>query len=59
MSGSYGKINEDAERSEVLNRPYELGCTFWNTSDVYGDNESVIRRWFERTGKRKDIFCGY
>jgi len=56
LSGSYGKIDEDTERFKVLDRAYELGCTFWDTSDVYGDNESLIGRWFQRTGKRKEIF---
>ncbi|KAI5897034.1 Aldo/keto reductase [Schizophyllum commune H4-8] len=27
-----------------------------DTSDVYGDNEDLIGKWFERTGKRDDIF---
>ncbi|KAK7007884.1 Aldo/keto reductase [Favolaschia claudopus] len=32
------------------------GCTFWDSSDLYGDSEELIGKWFKRTGKRADIF---
>jgi aryl-alcohol dehydrogenase-like predicted oxidoreductase len=52
----YGKVDSDEERFKVLDRAYELGERFWDTSDFYGDNEELIGKWFKRTGKRKDIF---
>ncbi|KAH0612438.1 uncharacterized protein H6S33_010490 [Morchella sextelata] len=56
LSAFYGKVDSDEERFKVLDRAYELGERFWDTSDFYGDNEELIGKWFKRTGKRKDIF---
>ncbi|KIJ43583.1 hypothetical protein M422DRAFT_75515 [Sphaerobolus stellatus SS14] len=57
ISIAYGTINmTDEERLKVLDRAYELGCIHWDTSIVYGDSEALIGKWFERTGKRSEIF---
>ncbi|EIW78474.1 Aldo keto reductase [Coniophora puteana RWD-64-598 SS2] len=40
----------------VLDAAYASGCTFWDTSNVYGDNEDLIGKWFKRTGKHDEIF---
>lgn len=40
----------------MLDRAYALGETFWDSADIYGDSEELVGRWFERTGKRDDIF---
>lgn len=62
LSAAYGFGGSDEDRFKVLDRAYELGNTFWDTADVYGDNEELIGKWFKRTGKRDDIFlatkCG-
>ncbi|RFU77506.1 aldo keto reductase [Trichoderma arundinaceum] len=62
LSASYGSGGSDEDRFRVLDRAHELGSTFWDTADVYGDNEELIGKWFKRTGKRDDIFlatkCG-
>ncbi|KAI0146353.1 putative aldo-keto reductase [Xylariaceae sp. FL1272] len=52
----YGPVPPDDERFAVLDRAHELGDTFWDTSDKYGDCEELIGKWFKRTGKREDIF---
>ncbi|KAG9300795.1 hypothetical protein G9A89_023593 [Geosiphon pyriformis] len=43
MSEFYGST-DDAQSLKVLERAIELGCTFWNTSDMYGKghNEELI-----------------
>jgi len=43
MSEFYGSRN-DVESMQVLRRAYELGITFWDTSDMYGPhhNEELI-----------------
>jgi aryl-alcohol dehydrogenase-like predicted oxidoreductase len=43
MSQSYGE-RDDAESIATLERAIELGVTFWDTADAYGDghNESLI-----------------
>ncbi|KAF2489787.1 Aldo/keto reductase [Lophium mytilinum] len=56
LSVSYGKVDENSSRFEVLDKALELGSTFWDTSDVYGDSEDLLRLWFERTGKRDSVF---
>ena len=33
-------------RIKVLDAVYESGCTFWDTADVYGDNEELIGKWY-------------
>ena len=56
LSLFYGAIRPDEERFEVLDRALELGETFWDSSDVYGDSEDLIGKWFKRTGNRDKIF---
>lgn len=56
LSVFYGKTRPDEERFQVLDRAYELGQTFWDTADMYGDSEDLLGKWFERTGKRSEIF---
>ncbi|CAE6471982.1 unnamed protein product [Rhizoctonia solani] len=40
----------------VLDRLLELGCTHWDSANVYGDSEELIGSWFKRTGQRDKIF---
>ncbi|RYC63883.1 hypothetical protein CHU98_g2300 [Xylaria longipes] len=56
MSIMYGKAPSDEERFAVLDRAAELGVTNWDSSDLYGDNEELLGKWFKRTGKRNQIF---
>lgn len=56
LSAYYGMIDDDETRFKFLDRAYELGATFWDTADVYGDSEELIGKWFKRTGKREEIF---
>ncbi|KAF8605286.1 Aldo keto reductase [Ceratobasidium sp. AG-I] len=54
---AYGQGGQsDEERFKVLDKLLELGCTNWDTADVYGDSEELIGKWFKRTGKRNEIF---
>jgi len=43
---------------KVMTLAADLGCTFWDTSDIYGPltNEKLIGRWFKETGRRDEIF---
>lgn len=52
----YGEAGDDESRFKVLDRLVELGCTNWDTADIYGDSQALIGRWFKRTGKRDQIF---
>ncbi|KAH7403783.1 NADP-dependent oxidoreductase domain-containing protein, partial [Cadophora sp. MPI-SDFR-AT-0126] len=52
----YGQVASDEERFRVLDRAYEIGARNWDSSDLYGDGEELIGKWFKRTGKRDEIF---
>ncbi|GAM83003.1 hypothetical protein ANO11243_009890 [Dothideomycetidae sp. 11243] len=52
--GFYGEPIED--RLRILDAAYEAGCRFWDTAAAYGDSETLIGEWFQRTGKRNEIF---
>ncbi|GES74885.1 aldo/keto reductase [Rhizophagus clarus] len=41
MSDFYGSFDEQ-ENIDVLNRAIDLGCTFWDTSDIYGSGANEI-----------------
>ncbi|KAJ2448960.1 hypothetical protein EV183_005162 [Coemansia sp. RSA 2336] len=55
MSQAYGESN-DEDSVKVLNHAVDIGCTFWDTSDVYGlgHNEQLISRVLKE--RRKDVF---
>jgi len=54
MSEFYGSSSE-AENLRVLDRAVELGCTFWDTSDMYGPftNEILLSRALK--GRRDQV----
>ncbi len=54
MSQSYGRADRD-ESLATLDRALELGITFWDTSDVYGDghNEELVGEALR--GRRDDV----
>ena len=56
LSGFYGTTESDEDRFKILDKAYEMGETFWDSSDIYADSEDLIGKWFKRTGKREDIF---
>lgn len=51
------KRRSDTERLELLDRAWALGCTNWDTADVYGNSEDIIGKWFAlHPERRKYIF---
>ncbi|CAF0816221.1 unnamed protein product [Rotaria sp. Silwood1] len=57
LSAFYGTPASDEERFKVLDRTIELGCTFIDTADVYGDNEELIGKYFKTyPERRKKVF---
>ncbi|PSN73995.1 aldo-keto reductase, putative [Corynespora cassiicola Philippines] len=57
LSIAYGAIKPDSERLALLDRAYETGVRFWDTADMYGDNELLIAKWFQANpDKRQNIF---
>lgn len=45
LSTAYGPPPPDEERLAFLDALYESGCRFWDTADVYGDNEDLLAKW--------------
>ncbi|OSD08538.1 Aldo/keto reductase [Trametes coccinea BRFM310] len=56
LSSAYGDKLPDEDRFKLLDTLYELGCTNWDTADIYFDSEDLLGKWFQRTGKRGEIF---
>jgi aryl-alcohol dehydrogenase-like predicted oxidoreductase len=41
----------------VLDRAWELGCTNWDSANMYGDSEDLLGKWFaQHPERRADIF---
>ena len=57
MSDFYGSSDEETNMA-VLDRALELGCNFWDTSDIYGvgENEELLGRYFAKSGNRDKVF---
>ena len=53
------KVGCDEDTSfAIMNRALELGVSFFDTADVYGQDgltERVIGNWFEKDGRRDDV----
>ncbi|KAF2266632.1 putative aldo-keto reductase [Lojkania enalia] len=57
LSAFYGATKPDEERLALLDQAYELGARFWDSADMYGDSEDLLRKWFKANpDKRSHIF---
>ncbi|KAF9527695.1 NADP-dependent oxidoreductase domain-containing protein [Crepidotus variabilis] len=56
LSAFYGGVPSDEERLKILDTVFAEGCTFWDTADIYGDSEALLGKWFQRSGRRNQIF---
>lgn len=43
-SSGFGKDNDD-ERLHILDTALALGSTYWDSADLYGDNELLLAKW--------------
>ena len=46
IAAFYGSVQPDEERLAVLDALYAKGCTNWDTSNIYGDSEVLIGKWY-------------
>ncbi|TPX32128.1 hypothetical protein SmJEL517_g04707 [Synchytrium microbalum] len=55
LSGTYGSADDEVS-VKLLNKAIDLGCTFWDTSDLYGvgHNEKLLSRVLAT--RRNEIF---
>ncbi|KAF4551767.1 Aldo-keto reductase-like protein 7 [Elsinoe fawcettii] len=57
LSAFYGAPKPDSERLAFLDELHAQGELFWDSADMYLDNEDLLGKWFAANpGKRKDIF---
>ncbi|KAJ6543051.1 NADP-dependent oxidoreductase domain-containing protein [Mycena capillaripes] len=56
LSSSYSGVPTHEEGYKVLEHALNLGFSFWDTSDIYGDNEDLIGEWFKLSGRRDEVF---
>jgi aryl-alcohol dehydrogenase-like predicted oxidoreductase len=57
LSAGYGKPKPDSERFALLDHIFASGAHFWDSSDIYGDNEELIGQWIKQNpGKREQLF---
>ncbi|UJR17123.1 hypothetical protein I4U23_004019 [Adineta vaga] len=57
LSAFYGTPADDEERFKVIDRAIELGCTYIDTADIYGDNEDLLGKYFKKyPEQRKKVF---
>ncbi|KAJ2549093.1 hypothetical protein EV175_004578 [Coemansia sp. RSA 1933] len=57
MSVVYGNV-DDEESIKLLNHAIDIGCTFWDTADIYGlgHNEKLLSRVLKE--RRSEVFVG-
>ena len=48
LSAFYGKPASDDERFKVLDRVIELGSTYIDSADIYGDSEDLLGKYFKK-----------
>ncbi|KAM0446050.1 hypothetical protein ACHAO4_009495 [Trichoderma viride] len=57
LSGHYGLPAPDEERFAFLDKAYDMGERFWDTSDMYDDCEDLLGKWFAANpDKRENVF---
>ncbi|KAJ7058181.1 NADP-dependent oxidoreductase domain-containing protein [Mycena amicta] len=54
--GAFYGPTDKANVFETLTRAADIGLTFWDCADIYGDSEEVLGDWFSATGRRSEIF---
>ena len=57
LSAAYHDEPEpDEERFKFLDAAVAMGCTNFDSADIYGDNEDLLGKWFAHSGKRDQVF---
>jgi aryl-alcohol dehydrogenase-like predicted oxidoreductase len=48
LSVGYGTPGSDEERFKIYDRTIELGSTYFDSADVYGDTEDLLGKYFKK-----------
>ena len=60
----FGWTLDEAKSFRILDAAFDAGLTFIDTADIYstwvaghtgGESETIIGKWFARTGKRNQV----
>lgn len=54
LSAFYGTPASDEERFKILDRAIELGSTYIDTADMYGDNEDLLGKYFKKNPHQRE-----
>jgi aryl-alcohol dehydrogenase-like predicted oxidoreductase len=54
LSAFYGTPASDEERFKVLDRTIELGFTFFDSADIYGDSEELLGKYFKKYPQQRE-----
>ncbi|CAF1071516.1 unnamed protein product [Adineta steineri] len=54
LSAFYGAIASDEERFKVLDRVIQLGSTYIDSADRYGDNEDLLGKYFKKYPQQRE-----
>ncbi len=54
LSAFYGATASDEERFKVLDRTIELGFTFFDSADIYGDSEELLGKYFKKYPQQRE-----
>ncbi|UJR18443.1 hypothetical protein I4U23_005348 [Adineta vaga] len=57
LSFAYGPTSSDEERFKIFDRAIELGSTYFDSADIYGDNEDLLGKYFQKyPHQRQKVF---
>lgn len=54
LSAFYGATASDEERFKVFDRAIDLGCTYFDSADIYGDNEELLGKYFKKYPQQRE-----
>ena len=56
MGISIGNVpaGPDEERFKVYDHAIELGCTYFDSADIYGDSEELLGRYFKKYPQQRE-----
>jgi aryl-alcohol dehydrogenase-like predicted oxidoreductase len=49
--------SSDEERFKVYDRAIELGCTYFDSADIYGDSDELLGRYFNKYPQQRQKVC--
>jgi len=65
LSAFFGTPASDEERFKVIDRAIELGSTYIDSADIYGDSEELLGKYFKKYPEQRkkvsiiDLYCVY